>query len=384
MSTTVRDNLLAITVRGTGSTHYRVAHDETIDSKPWIELPQAEEPQEGDDFLTYLVRYDLPEASYGPYTLTVQLKNKLHQSNKEIIEIVYQSNYNSQISSLFGKLRIFQAFSPIADPDTYYDEVKCFHPWLSLYNNSDDAIDLSTVKLWTRNQDATSYIDAVEPLTPVTDPSTQIVNTIATVPQTMKAWRSVTLSGTLPARKYFLILGKRINPAYVNPLETASTEVLKFVTTGGVDVVSGEDIQYYVDLDLSSANEETEFFISSKHSEIMLTESTVTSVGTDAASVIVNGAFFPKFIDLMGFTADPAEGFVAPLHREIEYFADNSKQQVKTLIYTEGNPITIEPVTSGWGYVKASIKSLAASAIRTGANAYIVRPRNSVFTSLLS
>jgi len=138
MATQVRDNILAVTINGTGSTHYRIAHDANITTTEYSTLP-LENPAN-----TFLVRHDLPTTP-GNYTLSVQLKNSLHESSVLTSDVSLLSNINANVSTLRNKLRIAQSFGPNADPDTYCDDIHCFYGFISLYNNSATDIDLSNV-----------------------------------------------------------------------------------------------------------------------------------------------------------------------------------------------------------------------------------------------
>jgi len=352
MATQVRDNILAVTINGTGSTHYRIAHDANLASVEYETLP-LEDPAN-----TYLVRHDLPTVP-GNYTLSVQLKNSLHESSVLTSDLSLLSNINPAVSTLRNKLRIAQSFGPNADKDTYCDEIKCFHSWISLYNNSETNIDLANVAVWTRWQDATSINIGVDPAI--------LWATNPTVPNVKIGWNKTVLSGTIAPNSYFLILGPRV-PTEQIVQDGKSIEQIKFTTDA-----EGADT-FHVDLDLSLS---TDFYISSKYTEMFLSDASLVAVPEDIYST---GALCANFIDLYGATANTStiveENFLEP-QCIYNYFGSNSKQQVKTIV----DP-TIEASANLTDYTAKSIKSATAANIRTLAWD-TAKPRNSVYVKAL-
>lgn len=349
MSTQVRDPFLAVTIDTTGSTHYRVDH-ENLPTAAYTRLPAPEDDGK------FVVPYDLPNVP-STYTVSVQTKNSLHESAVLSESVILLSDINPAVSTLRNKLRIAQSFGPNVTPTTMCDEIKCFHSFISLYNNSDTEIDLSTVKLWTRYQNATSTpsydVDGITLLEYITLPDNPVVLT---------NWASVTLSGTIAPNGYFLILGPRV-PIENIQADTAAIEQILF-TTGIEDTTN-----YHVDLDLSASSD---FYISSKLVQIVLTDSSVTSL---PESIYAEGAFCAGFIDLYGCTANDsdvvAENYAVP-DCILGYYDGNSKQRVKNLIAP-----TVEAVNNDTDYTTSSIKSLTSVTIRASVNC---RPRNSNFT----
>ena len=87
--------------------------------------------------------------------------------------------------SLAGKLLILQAFAPNETP------AGLSHPFVDLYNNSDSSINLNGIVLFFANGDTGSSKD--------------------------QAWRKISLSGTIQAKRSFLIMGpKAVNANSVN------------------------------------------------------------------------------------------------------------------------------------------------------------------------
>lgn len=330
MSTQVRDPFLAVTINGNGATHYRVAH-ENLSTATYTRLP---DPQEDG---TFLVAHTLPNTP-GNYTVSAQLKNSLHESTVVSEPVILLSDIVSDVSALRNKLRIAQSYGCNAAPTTYADGLKCLYCWISLYNNSDTAIDLSTVKLWTRYGDATSVYDNVG----------LVWNTTPT--GTSSEWISITLSGTIQPNKYFLIRGDK-----------SANIVAEETLTPCITFESGTQVP---DLVLPG------LFISSKMANIYLTDSTVTSITGDP---FASGALTTGFIDLYGATSFEAgvEEYSTPSYI-VEYYVGNSKAKVKTLI----NPI-IEALNNLTDYAATSIKSLTATTILTS----VANPRNSTYVS---
>lgn len=341
MATQVRDNILAVTINGTGSTHYRIAHDANLATTDYSTLP-LENPAN-----TYLVRHDLPNTP-GNYTLHVQLKNSLHESDVLTSDLSLLSNINPAVSALRNKLRIAQVFGPNADPDTHCDDVHCFYGFISLYNNSLVNIDLANVAVWTRYQNMTS-----------TSADGGVTwSTLPDDPATKSTWAKTQLSGTIEAGKYFLIQGPR-PPAGNIFNEVGLTPAIVF--SSGADDAS----VFHTDLDLSAS---PTFYVSSKVSEIFLADATLAAV---PESVYNSGALCAGFIDLHGAGTTDL-GTLAP-ECIYNYMTGNSKQQVKTII----DP-TIEAVDNSLDYTAKSIKTATPTTIRTLAWD-TAKPRNSTY-----
>lgn len=347
MSTQVRDPFLEVKIDTDGSTHYRVAH-ENIASVPYTRLPEPLEDGQ------YAVSYNLPNVP-STYTVSVQNKNSLHESAVISESVILLSDIVSTVSAKRNLLRIAQAFGPNVTPTTMCNEIKCYHGFVTLYNNSASPIDLSTVKIWTRYQNATSVPIVVNEITTgyTTNPDS---------PVSLTVWKSVTLTGTIEAGKYFLILGPEVASGNIQA-DGKSAEIVQFTT--GVEGLT----DFHVDLDLSASSD---FYISSKLVQIVLTDSSVTSL---PESIYADGALCTGFIDLYGCTANKslvaAENFEIP-QCMLTYFNDNSKQQLKTII----NPV-IEASSNLTDYTSTSIKTATVNTIRTNP---LIRPRNSNFT----
>lgn len=329
MSTQVRDPFLAVTINGTGSTHYRVAHQD-LNTAAYTRLP---EPQEDG---TFLVPYTLPNIP-SSYNVSVQLKNSLHESNVLTEPIILLSDVVSTVSTLKDKLRIAQSYGPNAAPATWADGLKCFYSWISLYNNSDTPIDLSTVALWTRYGNATSVYD-------------DVALSYTTTPDGTKSdWTKVTLSGTIQPHKYFLIQGKKA-------ANIVAEETLVPAITFDV---------FVPDLVLTDT-----LFVSSKYNNLYLADASLVAPPAD---IFASGACSTGFIDLYGTTAFEAGVEEYPIPECIVgYTVNNSKSQVKTII----NP-TIGALDNATDYTSTSIKSLTAVTIQ----ASIAKPRNSTYVS---
>ena len=349
MSTQVRDPFLAVTIDTTGSTHYRVDH-ENLTNASYTRLPTPEEDGK------FVVPYDLPNVP-STYTVSVQTKNSLHESAVVSESVILMSDVVSTVSTKRNLLRIAQSFGSNVTPTTMCDGIKCFHSFISLYNNSDTEIDLSTVKLWTRYQNATS-----EPSYDVDGITLLEYNTLPDNPVVLTNWASVTLSGTIAPNGYFLILGPRVPTENIQ----AGTEAIEqIVFTTGIE----DTTNYHVDLDLSAS---TDFWVSSKYTEIFLSDAALTTV----PELLYNqGALCESFIDLYGTTSDKSseveENYEVP-ECILTYFNGNSKHYIKTIV----DP-TIEAASNLTDYTSVSIKKLSSAAIRITPTC---RPRNSNFT----
>ena len=332
MSTQVRDPFLAVTINGTGATHYRVAH-ENLSTATYTRLP---DPQEDG---TFLVAHTLPNTP-GNYTVSAQLKNSLHASTVASEQVILLSDIVETVSTLRNKLRIAQIYGNTVVPDLMPDAIKCFYCWMSLYNNGTTPIDLSTVKLWTRYENCTSVLDGA---------TGTYINTPTGV---LSDWTAITLSGTIQPGKYFLIQGKR--PATILN-EGTITPAIDFTT-------------FAPDLDLTSS-----LFISSKFQNVFLSDATLTSVPSD---IFASGALTTGFIDLWGATSQDAKSTPPEMYQNpqaiVSYMVNSSKSQVRTII----NP-TIEALANSTDYSSTSIKSATPTTILTS----IARPRNSAYVS---
>lgn len=328
MSTQVRDPFLAVTIDGSGATHYRVSHTAIADAS-YVRLPTPE--TDG----TYIVPYNLPNIP-STYTVNCQLKNSIHESTVVGDSVILLSDVVEGVSTLRNKLRLSQVYGPNADVNTYCDSIKCFYSWVSLYNNSAEAINLSTVKLWMSWGNATSVEDTVNVGQYVTTPN-----------GTVTEWTSVSLSGTIQPHSYFLIQGQKANNI-ISEVTLEPNVAISFST-------------FIPDLVLP------ELFCSSKCCSLFLSDSTVTSVTGNPFS---DGALTVGFIDQYGITnVETAETYPAP-YSYLHYISKNSKQQVKTLI----NP-TVEHSDNSTDYVSLSIKNLTPTTI-IGTSA---QPRNSSY-----
>ena len=330
MSTQVRDPFLAVTIDETGATHYRVAH-ENLTSAVYARLP---DPQlDG----KYIVPYTLPNTP-STYSVSVQVKNSLHESTVVSESVVLLSDVIAGVSTLRNKLRIAQSYGCNAAPTTYADGLKCLYCWLSLYNDSDTAIDLSTVKIWTRYGDAASTYDDVG----------LAWNTVPT--GTTSEWTSISLTGTIQPNKYFLIRGDK-----------AANIVAEETLTPCITFEAGTQVPDLIVPGL---------FISSKMANIYITDSTVSTV---TGNPFANGALSVGFVDLYGATAFEAgvEEYPTPASI-VGYYIGNSKAKVKTLI----DP-TADALDNLTDYVATSIKSLTTTTIL----ASVANPRNSTYVS---
>ena len=328
MSTQVRDPFLAVTIDGSGSTHYRVAHQD-LNTAVYTRLP---EPQEDG---TFLVPYTLPNIP-ASYNVSVQLKNSIHESTVVTEPVILLSDLVSDVSTLKDKLRIAQVYGANAAPTTFADGLKCLYSWVSLYNSSNAPIDLSKVAIWTRYGNATSTYN-------------DIALSYNTVPDgTTSDWTKIQLSGTIQPGKYFLIQGAKV--ANIVAEETL-TPCITF------DV-------FVPDLVLP------DLFISSKMQNVYLSDATLQSITGDP---FASGACSTGFIDLYGCTNIEVgtEEYPAP-YSILNYIIKNSKQQVKTIV----NP-TIGALDNATDYTSTSIKSLTAVTIQ----ASIAKPRNSTYVS---
>lgn len=347
MSTQVRDPFLAVTIDTTGSTHYRVAH-ENLAAASYTRLPAPEDDGK------FVVPYNLPNVP-STYPVSVQTKNSLHESAVVSEDVTLLSDIVSTVSAKRNLLRIAQSFGPNVTATTMCDEIKCYHSFVTLYNNSASPIDLSTVKIWTRYQNATSVpVYTGEIITEyVTNPDS---------PASLTDWQSATLTGTIQPNKYFLILGPRVATENIQA-DSNSAEIVQFTTD-----VEGLT-NFHVDLDLSITGN---FYVSSKFVDIVLTDSSVTSL---PANIYNNGALCTGFIDMYGCTANKSstatENYEVP-DCILNYFNNNSKQQLKTII----NP-TVEASSNLTDYTSTSIKSATINTVRTNP---LIRPRNSNFT----
>jgi len=343
MATLVRDNILAVTIDGTGATHYRVAHDENLPTAEYVQLPI---PNEGTSNL-FLVRHDLPTVP-GIYPVSVQIKNSLHESDVVSESVTLLSNIAAGVSTLRNKLRIAQVFGPNADPDTYCDDVHCFYGFISLYNNSLTDINLANVAIWTRYQNMTS----------TTLDGGLTWSTLPDDPATKSEWTKTVLSGTIGAGKYFLIQGPRpVEGHIVN--EVGLTPAINF--TAGVD----DATNFHTDLDLSGS---ATFYISSKVSEVFLADASLAAV---PSTIYNGGALCTGFIDLHGAGTTDL-GTLAP-ECIYNYMTSNSKQQVKTII----DP-TKEAMDNSLDYTTKSIKTATPALIRT-LIWDTAKPRNSTY-----
>lgn len=328
MSTQVRDPFLAVTIDGTGATHYRVAH-ENLSGVTYTRLPEPSEDGK------YAVPYNLPNIP-ASYNVSVQIKNSLHESAIVSEPVVLLSDLASDISPLKDKLRIAQSYGATATPNAYADGLKCLYGWVSLYNNSNTTIDLSTVAIWTRHGNATSTYDDVA----------LVWNTVPD--GTISEWTKTVLSGTIQPGKYFLIQGAKV--ANIIAEETL-TPCITF------DV-------FVPDLVLPS------LFISSKMTNIYLSAATLQSITGDPFASV---ACSTGFIDLYGCTNIEVGTEEYPIpYSIVNYIVKNSKQQVKTLI----NP-TIGAIDNSTDYSSTSIKSLTPVTIQ----ASVAKPRNSTYVA---
>ena len=328
MSTQVRDPFLAVTIDGTGATHYRVAH-ENLSGATYTRLPEPS--QDG----KYIVPYNLPNIP-ASYNVSVQIKNSLHESTVASEPVVLLSDLASDVSLLKDKLRIAQSYGATAAPNAYADSLKCLYSWVSLYNNSNSPINLSTVAIWTRYCNATSTYDS----------AASIWNTVPD--GTTSVWTKNQLSGTIQPGKYFLIQGAKV----INIVsEETLTPCITFDT-------------FVPDLVLPS------LFVSSKMANIYLSDATLQSVTGDP---FASGACSTGFIDLYGATNIEVgiEEYPAP-YSIVNHIVKNSKQQVKTLI----NP-TIGALDNSIDYSSTSIKSLTPVTIQ----ASVAKPRNSTYVA---
>ena len=328
MSTQVRDPFLAVTIDGTGATHYRVAH-ENLSGATYTRLPEPSEDGK------YIVPYNLPNTP-ASYNVSVQIKNSLHESAVVSEPVVLLSDLASDISPLKDKLRIAQSYGATAAPNAYADGLKCLYSWVSLYNNSNAPINLSTVAIWTRYGNATSTYD-------------DVALAWNTVPDgTTSEWTKTVLSGTIQPGKYFLIQGAKV--ANIVAEETL-TPCITF------DV-------FVPDLVLPS------LFVSSKMTNIYLSDATLQSITGDP---FASGACSTGFIDLYGCTNIETGTEVYPTpYSIVNYIIKNSKQQVKTLI----NPTT-GALDNSTDYSSTSIKSLTPVTIQ----ASVAKPRNSTYVA---
>ena len=153
----------------------------------------------------------------------------------------------SDISPLKDKLRIAQSYGATAAPNAYADGLKCLYSWVSLYNNSNAPINLSTVAIWTRYGNATSTYD-------------DVALAWNTVPDgTTSEWTKTVLSGTIQPGKYFLIQGAK---------------VANIIAEGTLTPCITFDV-FVPDLVLPS------LFISSKMTNIYLSDATLQSITGD-------------------------------------------------------------------------------------------------------
>lgn len=328
MATQVRDPFLAVTIDGDHATHYRVSHN-AIAEAAYVRLP---EPQVDG---TFLVPYNLPNVP-GAYNVSTQLRNSLRESDVFQSSVVLLSDLVSDISTLKDKLRIAQVYGANAAPATFADGLKCLYSWVSLYNNSDTAIDLSTVAIWTRYGNATSTYD-------------DIALAYNTVPDgTTSDWTKIQLSGTIQPGKYFLIQGAKV-------ANIIAEETLKPCITFDV---------FVPDLVLP------DLFVSSKMQNVYLSDATLASINGDP---FASGACSTGFIDLYGATNIEvgAEEYPAP-YSILNYIIKNSKQQVKTIV----NP-TIGALDNSTDYTSTSIKSLTTVTIQASP----AKPRNSTYVA---
>lgn len=363
MATQVNDPFLAVKIDGTGATHYKVSHETSAESTTNLDaittatrLPVPEEDG------TFIVRHDLPNVP-GTYFVKCKLNNSLDISDVASEEVLLLGSLDPDVSTLYSKLRIAQSFGCNADPDTYADGINCAYSWISLYNNSAQAIDLSAVAIWTRYQNATSTIEA---------PATEYT-TVPDYPALKSAWTKHTLSGTIQPGKYFLIRGAKIaddhfyDVATGLPLDEETFNFgIQFTAIAGEDA-SNAGTKFFYDLSLPT------LFLSSKMVEIFVADNSLTEVPVSLFNI---GALTPHFIDLYGATAaiDPlTEEYLAP-EAMAEYYLDNSKQKVKTIIAP-----TVNPANSLTDYTATSIKAKSAATIIATAT---MRPRNSLYVAV--
>ena len=329
MSVQVRDPFLAVTIDGSGATHYRVSHNE-IANTAYTRLP---EPQEDG---TYVVPYNLPNIP-RTYSVSCQLKNSIHESAIVSDSVVLLSDIVAGVSTLKDKLRIAQVYGPNADVDTYCDGIKCFYSWISLYNNSSQPIDLSSVKLWMSWGNSTSVYDDAG-LAYNTTPDGTVTN-----------WTPLTLSGIIQPNSYFLIRGDKANNI-VDESIIAPNVAISFDT-------------FVPDLILPG------LFVSSKCNSLLLSDSSVSSVINNPFN---SGALSVGYIDQHGITnIETSETYPNP-YAIVNFSVKNSKQQVKTLI-----SVTSPAVDNSVDYSSTSIKSLNLTTIL----ATPARPRNSSYVA---
>ena len=328
MSTQVRDPFLAVTIDGTGATHYRVAH-ENLSGATYTRLPEPSEDGK------YIVPYNLPNIP-ASYNVSVQIKNSLHESVVVSEPVVLLSDLISYVSVLKDKLRIAQSYGATAAPNAYADGLKCFYSWVSLYNNSDTPINLSTVAIWTRYGNATSTYD-------------EVALAWNTVPDgTTSEWTKTILSGTIQPGKYFLIQGAKV-------ANIIAEQTLNPCITFDV---------FVPDLVIPT------LFVSSKMTNIYLSDASLASINGDP---FASGAYSKGFIDLYGCTNIEAgvEAYPAP-YSIVNYIVKNSKQQVKTLTAP-----TVGALDNSTDYSSTSIKSLTPVTIQ----ASVAKPRNSTYVA---
>lgn len=330
MAVTVKDPFLNVTINSTGATHYRVNTSQVMDGIDYVRLPTPEVNG------SFIVPYNLPNVP-GSYNVSVQLKNSLHESAVLSSSIILLGDVIETVSVHHNKLRIAQLYGNNVTPDTIPDGIKCIYCWMSLYNAGTEAIDLSTVAVWTRYENCTSTLDSV-------------TGTYVNVPTGVKsAWVKVPLSGTIQPGKYFLIKGKR-----------PTTIVLEETLVPCIDFTT-----FVPDLDLSAS-----LFISSKMQNVILVDSSVTEIPADPYA---NGVCTTGFIDLFGSTnveTDGSETYSNPTAYIINYSTKSSKQQVRTIV----NP-TIEAADNSLDYTATSIKSITTTTILTS----LAKPRNSTY-----
>ena len=216
------------------------------------------------------------------YTIKVRAKDSMNNISDFSSSIVAKT-LRSSVSTLVGNVIIAQAFSPSSTIVNVQDGISVDHCFITLYNKSDDDISLNNAKLYWK-------YDAY--------------------PQ----WIKTNLSGTIKAKKHFLIRGSKLTGVVEGTTILSDWSIAvpdldcsvvwnEFVDPNPEDPANHDNrmIQWAIDNNL--------FYLSSKTGSAYLSNS--EHVGEIPYNPWLEKANLPDYVDLVGFLGKDYENDVA-------------------------------------------------------------------------